>query len=106
MTKDKTRRWALVDVPAQRLLDEIGAPDLEYYSAADERTVDEALRAWPLLAAVARTLQGERAARRTQGPKPPVDPPLRVIVPAADPDPADEIEEVDPSISPAKEPGR
>ncbi len=102
----KTRRWAVVDEPAKRLLDEIGAPDLEYYSAKEERTVGEALRAWPLLAAVARTLRADKSARRREEPTPPVDSTLRVIQPTADADRDDEIEEADDTTSHQKESDR
>jgi hypothetical protein len=79
MTTVKTgRRWVLADAPVERLLDEIGAPDLEYYSAAEDRAVDEALSAWPLLAAIAHALRAERP---RQEPTKDTDPPLRVIMP-------------------------
>lgn len=61
MTTAKTKRWVLVDAPVEQLLDEIGVPELQYYSAAEERAVNEALGAWPLLAAVAQALRAERA---------------------------------------------
>ena len=58
-------------------MDAVGAPDLEYYSAGEERAVNEALCAWPLLAAVARALRAEMAREEpTSGP----DQPLRVVV--------------------------
>lgn len=80
MTTAKTKRWQLVDTPVERLLDAVGAPDLEYYSAAKERAVHEALGAWPLLAAVARAVREQRVREEpTSGP----DQPLRVVVQAS-----------------------
>jgi hypothetical protein len=78
MTKAKTkRRWVFVDAPVERLLDEIGAPELEYYSVAEERAVNEALDAWPLLAAVARALQADKT---REEPTMDADQLLRVVV--------------------------
>jgi len=72
------------DASAQRLLDAIGASELEYFSAADERATADALQSWPLLAAVWRTLRVERAvndsdARRVTAAAECADPPLRVV---------------------------
>jgi hypothetical protein len=77
MTTAKTKRWVLVDAPVERLLDAIGAPDLHYYRAGEERAVNEALRAWPLLATVARALREDGARKEpTKG----AEQPLRVVV--------------------------
>jgi len=70
------------DVSAQRLLTAIGS-ELEYFSAAGEHAIREALQSWPLLAAIWRVLPGERAgnerpARGTTAAAD-VDPPLRVV---------------------------
>jgi hypothetical protein len=81
MTTAKTKRWMLVDAPAERLLDAIGARELEYYSAADERAFNEALTAWPLLAMVARTLGQDRT--KEEPPKG-VEQSLRVVVPTSE----------------------
>jgi hypothetical protein len=98
MTTAKTKRWVLVDAPVERLLDEIGAPDLDYYSAGDERAVNEALGAWPLLAAVAQTLRAERAREQ---PAKAVEQPLRVVVQDGEPTRACETERTaDPTSSP------
>jgi hypothetical protein len=61
MATDDRGRWSHADGSAQRLLDEIGAADLDYYSAREENAVAAALRAWPLLGAVARALASFRA---------------------------------------------
>ena len=70
------------DVSAQRLLDAVGS-ELEYFSAAGERAILEALQSWPLLAAIWRTLRVERSANRgaTRGAIAATDgdPPLRVL---------------------------
>jgi hypothetical protein len=76
MTTAKTKRWLRVDAPVERLLDEIGAPDLQYYSARDERAVNEALGAWPLLAAVVRASLVDEAQKELVKE---VDQPLRVV---------------------------
>lgn len=77
MTSGKTE-----DVSAQRLLTTIGS-ELEYFSAAGERAIVEALQSWPLLAAIWRTLRVERAAgesvSRGAMAAADVDPPLRVV---------------------------
>jgi hypothetical protein len=76
MTTAKTKRWMLVDTPAERLLDEIGVPELEYYSAGEARAVEEALTTWPLLATVTRALGQEPAKDEpTRG----AEQPLRVV---------------------------
>jgi hypothetical protein len=72
------------DASAQRLLDAIGASELDYFSAAQRRGVAEAIQTWPLLAAITRTLQVERAAadNGVRGPSSAaesMDPPLRVV---------------------------
>src|SRR5262245_9255856 len=81
MATRKANRWSRDDVAASRLLDAIGATDLDYYSAADERALTEALQAWPLLASVSRALVIKSAANETGAARPgdAVDPPLRVI---------------------------
>lgn len=56
MGMDKAGRWARQDLSVKRLLEAIAAPELDYYSAGDERVLAEALQHWPLLAAVCRTL--------------------------------------------------
>jgi hypothetical protein len=82
MTTEKTKRWVLVDAPVERLLDEIGVPDLEYYSAGAERAVTQALDAWPLLAEVAHAL---RAERKPEIPPNAPEQSLRVVDPDAEP---------------------
>jgi hypothetical protein len=77
------------DASARRLLDAIGAAELDYFSAAGERAIGEALESWPLLAATARTLRverdaGEARARRLNAADR-ADPPLRVVETAGDP---------------------
>ena len=72
------------DASAKRLLEAIGATDLDYFSAADEGAITEALRSWPLLAEISRLLQVEGAAhqakaRRAAAPHGDADPPLRVV---------------------------
>jgi hypothetical protein len=87
-----------VDASSQRLLESIGAAELDYYSAGEERALKEALRSWPLLAAVARALEARDAAEELR------DTPLRVVAPAAEPIDADEmIEEADDERSPSQE---
>ena len=100
------------DASAQRLLEAVGSSELDYFSAAEERAVAEALQSWPLLAAISRTLDVERAAhesaaRRAAAAGESVDPPLRVVE-AADATPFDgeHIEEADlcrPPHPPSKE---
>jgi hypothetical protein len=96
------------DASAQRLLDAIGASDLDYFSAADERAIAEALQSWPLLAAISRALRLERAAnetgaRRAAAAAESADPPLRVVEPAdATPFEGELIEEA--AIRPGTEP--
>lgn len=100
-TTGKPSRWAHVDGPVSRLLDEIGATDLEYYSARGERVVAEALRAWPLLAAVAHELRAEGVAQRAQrawrqeAPERETEPTLRVIARTDASDDVEGIEEAD-----------
>jgi hypothetical protein len=72
---DKAKR-VLADASANRLLDEIGVPDFNYYSAGDERAVSEALTAWPLLASIARALREPESGGEQS---------LRVIVQSPDP---------------------
>lgn len=88
MATGKGNDGARQDASAQRLLDAIGASDLAYFSAADERAVAEALQSWPLLAAIARTLRvesaaGESAARLKAASGDGADPMLRVVETAA-----------------------
>jgi hypothetical protein len=102
MTKVKGRRWALVDGSAERLLDEIGASELEYYSAGADRAVDEALRAWPLLATVVRALRSANGSGRTREPTSDADPTFRVIVPGVDrADDGEPADDGDPADDPA-----
>jgi hypothetical protein len=56
MATDKSGPWVRADESAKRLLDQIGAADINYYSAQEETAVAAALRAWPLLAAISRVL--------------------------------------------------
>lgn len=56
MSPGQRDQFTRIDHAAQRLLDEIGVSDLEYYSADHERAVGEALQAWSLLAAVSKSL--------------------------------------------------
>ena len=86
MATIKKTNGVACDASAQRLLDAIGASELDYFSAADERAIVEALQSWPLLAAISRTLRVERAAnesgtRRATAMADNVDPPLRVVEP-------------------------
>lgn len=88
MAKRSPKQWSKVDVPAERLLERIGASDLDYYSAAEDRAVGEALRAWPLLEAVSRVMRADGALRRRRPSWPkdatPIreaDPPIRVVSP-------------------------
>jgi hypothetical protein len=78
MATDKSDRWVRADGSAQRLLDEIGAGEIDYYSAKEETAVAAALRRWPLLAVVSRALAGLRSV-----PEPPRenDAQLRVVNP-------------------------
>lgn len=98
MTTARTKRWVLVDAPVERLLDEVGVPELQYYSAAEERAVHEALGTWPLLAAVAQALRTERA--RSE-PMNDADQLLRVVV-----DHTGEDDRPDDPPSPGAEAGR
>jgi hypothetical protein len=67
MATERPKQPTSPDVSVARLLDDIGAPDFEYYSAGEERVVGEALRAWPLLAAVTRSLRAGGTAQRVYG---------------------------------------
>lgn len=77
-------RWARQDVSVKRLLEAIAAPELDYYNAADERALVEAVQRWPLLAAVSRALfaagaRDGRGAGPPDGAAPEPDPILRVV---------------------------
>jgi hypothetical protein len=102
MTTAKTKRWVLVDTPVERLLDEIGVPDLDYYSAGEERALKDALAAWPLLATVAHTLRTERPRAE---PTKELDQPLRVVVDSTKPTRARDSEETDDAASCHEEAG-
>jgi hypothetical protein len=103
MTTAKTKRWMLVDAEAQRLLDDIGVPDLEYYSAAETRAVDAALAAWPLLANVTRALRREPVLTPDEEPLRGAEQALRVV--AENIQPSGESEPGDDPTSPRKEAG-
>ncbi len=97
MATGKTNGGAGHDASARRLLDAIGASDIDYFSAADERVIAEALRSWPLLATIARALVCERVAnencaRRASAANENADPPLRVVEPDATAEPIDEAD--------------
>jgi hypothetical protein len=84
MATEKTNEAARHDASAKRLLDAIGVAELDYFSAADERAIAEALQSWPLLAAISRTIRVARAAnenatRLAADSSEGADPMLRVV---------------------------